>query len=90
MGWRAFKDDREFTLRVVVNQEAGTVDYLRQISPGREGGAYIRAFPRPGGGSVIVMTLPLSPGVEDVDAIETLEKELAALAMLLEGQYRPG
>ena len=37
------------------------MDYLREVAPGREGGAYIRAGPRPGGGSVIVMTLPLLP-----------------------------
>ena len=41
-----------------MKQDAGTVDYLREIAPGREGGAYIRVIPRPGGGSVVVMTVP--------------------------------
>jgi hypothetical protein len=42
-GWRATKDGRNVELRVVVNQHAGTVDYLRGVASGREGGAYIRA-----------------------------------------------
>jgi len=58
-GWRAIKDGREFNIRVAVEQAAGTVDYLRELAPGREGGAYIRAVPRPDGGAMIVMTLPL-------------------------------
>ena len=57
-GWRALKSGRTFALRVVMKQDAGTVDYLREIAPGREGGAYIRVIPRPGGGSVVVMTVP--------------------------------
>jgi len=60
------------------------VDYLRQVAPGREGGAYLRAIPRPGGGSVITMTLPLLPDVEPADTAATLARELAALASLTE------
>ena len=82
-GWRASKDGREFAVRVAVNKDAGTVDYLREVSPGREGGAYLRAVPRPGGGTVIVMTLPLLPDVDPADVAATLTAELSALAELL-------
>lgn len=81
-GWVAVKDGREFALRVAVNQEAGTVDYLREVAPGREGGAYLRAVPRPGGGSVVIMTLPLLPGVDPAVTATTLSQELTALVSL--------
>ena len=83
-GWRAAKDGRDFALRVASNPDAGTVDYLREVAPGRESGAYIRAVPRPGGGSVIAMTLPLPPEADPADAAATLSSELAALASLAE------
>jgi len=83
-GWRANKGDREFPLRVVVDREAGTAVYLRQVAADREGGAYIRAFPRPGGGSVVVMTLPLLPEVDPAATRMTLSRELTALRSLVE------
>ena len=52
--------------------------------PEREGGAYVRVVPRPGGGSVIAMTLPLLPGVNPTDTAATLAQELDALAALVE------
>jgi hypothetical protein len=61
------------------------VDYLRELAPGREGGAYIRAVPRPGGGSVVIMTLPLLAGVDPADTSAILRAELDALARLAEG-----
>lgn len=82
-GWVATKDGRDFALRVAVNREAGTVDYLREVEPGREVGAYIRTMPRPGGGSVISMTLPLLPDVDPADTAQTLARELKALAALV-------
>ena len=84
-GWQATKDGRDFALRVAANEEAGTVDYLRQVAPGREGGAYIRAVPRPGGGSVVTMTLPLLRDVDPADTASTLARELATLKALAEG-----
>lgn len=66
-GWQATKDGRDLIPRVAVDEGAGTVDYLREVAPGREGGAYIRATPRPGGGSVVIMTLPLQPDVDLTD-----------------------
>ncbi|MDQ2727176.1 MAG: hypothetical protein M3Y91_04760 [Actinomycetota bacterium] len=81
-GWQATKDGRDFSLRVAINSDAGTVDYLRQVASGREGGAYLRAIPRPGGGSVITMTLPLLPDVDPADTVAALARELATLASL--------
>ncbi len=46
-GWRVSKDGRQFSVRVAVNPDAGTADYLREVAPGREGGAYLRALPGP-------------------------------------------
>jgi len=83
-GWQAAKDGRNFAVRVAVNQDAGSVDYVREVAPGREGGAYIRAVPRPGGGSVITMTLPLLPSVDPADTATTLTEELTALVALVE------
>jgi hypothetical protein len=82
-GWRAAKDGRNFALRVALNEDGGAVDYLREVAPGREGGAYLRAVPRPGGGTVIVMTLPLLPDTDPEDISTTLTAELAARAGLL-------
>jgi polyketide cyclase/dehydrase/lipid transport protein len=82
-GWTATKNGRDFSLRVPVSADARTVDYLREIAPGREGGAFLRAVPRPGGGSVIVMTLPLLPDVDPADTAATLTRELKELARLL-------
>ena len=59
------------------------MDYLREVAPGREGGAYLRAVPRAGGGTVIVMTLPLLPGVDPAEIAATLTDELSVLAGLL-------
>jgi len=87
-GWRVTKDGQDFTVRVVANPDARTVDYLREVAPGRVGGAYLRAIPRPGGGSVVIMTLPVPPGADAADVADvaaTLHDELAALVRLAEG-----
>jgi hypothetical protein len=81
-GWHAMKGGQDFALRVVMKQDAGTVDYLREIAPGREGGAYLRVIPRPGGGSVVVMTVPLIPDAEPAAIAATLRDELNALVSL--------
>ncbi len=65
-----------------MKHDAGTVDYLREIAPGREGGAYIRVIPRPGGGSVVVMTVPLIPDTEPAAITATLRDELNTLISL--------
>ena len=81
-GWRVTKDGQTFALRVSTNDEAGTVDYLRQVAPGSEGGGYIRVIPRPRGGSVVVITVPLLPGVDPAEVAATLDRELEVLVSL--------
>jgi hypothetical protein len=78
------KDSEKFVLDVVEHAAAGTVDYLRDIPPGRRGGAYIRVFPRSVGGSVITMTLPIRPDALEADVAKILEQELTGLAQLAE------
>ena|ERR1700685_1071105 len=56
-GWRVTKGGNVFSLQVAIAQSSRTVDYLREVAPGRQGGAFLRVLPRPQGGSVIVMTL---------------------------------
>jgi hypothetical protein len=82
-GWRVRKNAEVFSIRVVAATAARTVDYLREIVPGREGGAYTRVVPRVGGGSVIVITLPVPPGGDAENVTAVLKDELAALARLL-------
>jgi catechol 2,3-dioxygenase-like lactoylglutathione lyase family enzyme len=82
--WEVIKGEDRFALEVV-RSDAGTVDYLREVAPGRRGGAYLRATPRPGGGSTVVMTVPVAPGQSSQQVAATLSGELAALAQLLAG-----
>jgi hypothetical protein len=79
---RAVKDGVAFDFRVVSFPEAGVVDYLRGLPGGGEGGARVRTTPRPGGGSVVTMTLPLLPGTDPAQTASTLQDELAALSDL--------
>jgi len=83
-GWRATKGGQDFILRVVTKLNAGTVDYLREVAPGREGGAYMRAIPQPGGGSVVVVVRPLLADAERTTVAATLRDELNALVSLVE------
>ncbi len=83
-GWLATKDGREFQLRVAVTRDAGTVDILREVAPGRELGAYIRAIPRPRAGAVIIMTLPLLANTDPSDTRSILSQELTALVSLVD------
>jgi hypothetical protein len=82
-GWRVVKDGAAFSLELGISSSSRTVDYLREIAPGKRGGAYIRVLQRPGGGSVVVMTLPVAGGanVEAVTSVLTQElKQLVALS----------
>jgi hypothetical protein len=81
--WLATRGDNEFDIDIVVNVEAGTVDYVREISPGLSGGLRSRAVPRLGGGTVIAVTLPVLPGAEPDDVAAVLTEELATLAGLI-------
>ncbi|MGX7679273.1 hypothetical protein ACSMXN_10290 [Jatrophihabitans sp. DSM 45814] len=81
-GWVITKAGREFSVSVDAHPEAGTVDYVREVAPGVLGGAYLRVIPRPGGGSVIVMTLPIASGAQPNEVKATLHDELTALVAL--------
>ena len=80
--WRATKNGRDFAFRVASERAAGTVDYLLEVAPGQENGAFIRALPRLGGGCVIAMTLPVRPGTDPADVRTTLAAELERIAEL--------
>jgi hypothetical protein len=74
------KDGQVFSIRVEFERSHGIVDYVREIAPGQKGGAFLRVLPRPGGGSVAVMTLPVSVGDGDALALATImDRELRAL-----------
>ena len=84
-GWRVMKNGQVIPIRLVVAEQSGTVDYLRRLPNGREGGLYSRVLPGPIGGSVILMTLPVLPGGDPVVVAATLRDELSALAQLAPG-----
>jgi hypothetical protein len=81
-GWHVIKSGDRFSLQVVVDPVSRTVDYLREIAPGKRGGAYIRVLPGPTAGSVVVMTLPVPRGGDSEQVVAILVQELAALVSL--------
>lgn len=80
--WSVTKGDKAFPLEVVVFGPARTVDYLREVSPGKKGGAFLRVLPRPRGGSVVVMTLPVPQGASTEETARILDEELQGLTKL--------
>src|SRR5690349_5959538 len=82
-GWSATKDGRRFSLRVAVDRAAGTVDILRVVAPGIEGGAHLDVTPRRAGGSVVAMTVPVAPDADPAVAAATVRAELRALETVL-------
>ena len=81
-GWRVKKGGDSFSVQVVTSRDSGTVDILREMGPGKRGGAYCRVTPRPGGGSVALITVPIVPGAKVEDVAIVLEQELAMLVKL--------
>jgi AcrR family transcriptional regulator len=81
-GWRITKDGQDVVVRVGAHHDARTVDFVREIAPGREGGACLRVLARPGGGSVTCMTLPVPPDGDGGSVAAIIRDELAALANL--------
>ena len=81
--FRVRKDADEFELRVIVNEGAATVDYLRQLAPGEWLGGFLRVTARPGGGAVIVMTVPVIDGSDAAAIAAVLDAELRALSELV-------
>jgi hypothetical protein len=82
--WKITKGDKTFQIEVVSSQSAQTVDYLRELAPGKKGRAFLRVLPRPRGGSVIVMTLPVVPGTSAEEASTILDQELRQLTTYFE------
>ncbi|HEY5213337.1 MAG TPA: hypothetical protein VIJ38_09985 [Acidobacteriaceae bacterium] len=76
------KSNETFNLEVFTHPSAGAVDYIREMPNGKRGGAYIRVTPRPVGGSVITMTVPVGPDVSESDVAKVLERELFDLIQL--------
>jgi hypothetical protein len=68
--------------RVMASATSRTVDIVRAIAPGREGGAYIRVMPHPRAGSVINMTIPVSPDGDSDHTRAVLHDELSGLKQL--------
>jgi hypothetical protein len=80
--YRVTKNSETFDIEVVLHPSAGTVDYIRKMSNGKSGGAYIRVMPRPLGGSTISMTVPVGLDTPETDVADTLDQELASLIQL--------
>jgi hypothetical protein len=72
-----------FDMELFANESTLTVDYLREMANGKRGGAYIRVMPKPLGGSVVVMTVPVGPNTTSAQVATVLEQELEALIKLL-------
>ena len=80
--WKVIKDGNNYSLEVVVGNAGRTVSYLREVEPGRKGGADIRVLSRPSGGSVVVMTLPVPPDRTAADVNMVLRREMDSLIQL--------
>ena len=80
--YRVTKNGQDFNLEVSLHQSAGAVDYIREMSGGKRGGAYIRVTPRPLSGSTITMTVPIGPNTTKSDVENTVKQELADLIRL--------
>jgi hypothetical protein len=81
--YRVTKAGASFEVEVSLQENAGTVDFLRPMGQGRRGGAYMRVAPRPLSGSTITMTVPIGPNGNPAETAKILEKELATLIQLV-------
>jgi hypothetical protein len=80
--WQVTKNGQTFAIEMEASPSSRTVDYLREIAPGKRGGACIRVLPRPGGGSVVIMTLPV-PGDTSAERLTSvLVEELKGIVDL--------
>ncbi len=80
--WKISKGEKSFSIEVIVNRSSRTVDFVREIAPGKKGGASLRVLELPGGGSVIVMTLPVAAGTTPEAVTEILNQELKEIVRL--------
>ncbi|MGN6621801.1 MAG: hypothetical protein ACTHKR_12160 [Sphingomonas sp.] len=81
--WIITKGDSQFSIHVEADPTRGTIDFLREVAPGQVGGAYLRVMPRPGGGSVVAMTLPVPPSGSANKVVAVAKRELLALSALV-------
>jgi hypothetical protein len=81
--FRVTKGSEVFDFEMLANERTMTVDYLRVMADGKRGGAYIRVMPKPLGGSVVAMTVPVGPNATPAQVDQVLEQELEALIELL-------
>jgi hypothetical protein len=81
--FRVTKGGEAFDMELFANESTLTVDYLREMAGGRRAGAYIRVMPRPLGGSVVAMTVPVGPNATSAQVAAVLEQELEALIKFL-------
>jgi hypothetical protein len=81
--FRIRKGGDAFDMQLLANESSLTVDYVREMGGGRRGGAYIRVMPKPLGGSVVAMTVPVGAGTTPDQVAAVLEEELDALIRLL-------
>jgi len=82
---RVTKNGATFGIQVLLHPPAGTVDYIREMPNGNRGGAYLRITPRPLGGCVIAMTVPIGPNTNESEVAKVVERELADLVQLARG-----
>jgi hypothetical protein len=80
---RVTKNGAAFNIEVLPHENAGTVDYVREMSNNRKGGAYIRVTPRPLGGSVVSMTVPIGPNDNKAEVAKVVDQELVDLIKLV-------
>jgi hypothetical protein len=80
--FRVMKNSETFNAEIFLHTSALAVDYLREMSNNRRGGAFLRVTPRPLGGSTVIMTVPLAPGAAESAVGATVEQELADLIRL--------
>ena len=83
--WQITKNGNRFAMQMAASAASRTVDYLREVAPGKRGGAYIRVLPRPGGGSVVVMTLPITANADAESVTAFLVEELKSLVEVAKG-----
>ena len=80
--WTVTKAKAKFEIEVDVSLVAQTASYLREVAPGKFGGAVLNILSRIGGGSVVYLSLPLPPGSNRTEVTATLNEELVALMEL--------
>jgi hypothetical protein len=81
--WQITKNGSTFAMQMVAGASSGTVDYLREVAPGKRGGAYMRVLPRPAGGSVVIMTIPVTGNADEQNVAAVLVGELRSLIDLV-------